>query len=75
MPAPPPPVVAPSHPPPVGFFGADQGARAPFHDPFPQVPTGHDFPAAPPPPGGHGGSDDSGFDDLARRFEDLKKRK
>ncbi len=32
-------------------------------------------PAAPPPPAANDGSDDSGFDDLARRFEELKKRK
>ncbi len=29
----------------------------------------------PPPPATNDGSDDTGFDDLARRFEELKKRK
>lgn len=45
--------------------------QAPYHDPFPQVPTS--TPQA--PYGGGGGSNDAGFDDLARRFEDLKNRK
>ncbi|CAF1369018.1 unnamed protein product [Adineta steineri] len=52
-------------------FHVDNNAKTPFNDPFPQVPN--DRPA-PPPPAAHGGSDD-GFDDLARRFEDLKNRK
>lgn len=48
-------------------FQADHSPRQPFHDPFPQVPTSS--------PSGARGSDDPGFDDLARRFEDLKNRK
>ncbi|CAM4809031.1 unnamed protein product [Rotaria magnacalcarata] len=53
-------------------FNADYGAKTPFNDPFPQVPSANDRST---PPGNHGGSDDPGFDDLARRFEDLKNRK
>jgi vacuolar protein sorting-associated protein IST1 len=49
-------------------FPADNNARAPFNDPFPQVPTST-------PGGARGGSDDPSFDDLARRFQDLKSRK
>jgi len=53
-------------------FSADNNAKTPFNDPFPQVPRTNDR-STPPAP--HGGSDDPGFDDLARRFEDLKNRK
>jgi len=62
-------------------FNFDDTAKPPpppFHDPFPQVPNTRNMPSPPPPPaasGNDGGTDDSGFDDLARRFEDLKKRK
>lgn len=51
-------------------FHADHNPRQPFHDPFPQVPT-----STPQAARGGGGFDDPGFDDLARRFEDLKNRK
>jgi len=50
----------------------DNDPRTPFNDPFPQVPNANDRST---PPGARGGSDDPGFDDLARRFEDLKNRK
>ncbi len=56
----------------------DNDAKAPFHDPFPQVPSSHDRSTPPPPatpPATNNASDDPGFDDLARRFEELKKRK
>jgi hypothetical protein len=57
----------------------DNDAKLPFHDPFPQVPSANDHstppPPPPPPPASNEGSDDPGFDDLARRFEELKKRK
>ncbi|CAF2100017.1 unnamed protein product [Rotaria magnacalcarata] len=53
-------------------FNMDSSPKVPFHDPFPQVPNSNDR-STPPAP--HGGSDDPGFDDLARRFEDLKNRK
>lgn len=55
----------------------DNSPKVPFHDPFPQVPSAQDrgAPLPPPPPATNDGSDDSGFDDLARRFEELKKRK
>ena len=61
-------------------FNIDDTAKPPpppFHDPFPQVPNARDLPSPPPPAasGNDGGADDSGFDELARRFEDLKKRK
>jgi hypothetical protein len=54
-------------------FNVDNSARVPFNDPFPQVPSAND--RSTPPAASNGGSDDPGFDDLARRFEDLKKRK
>ena len=56
----------------------DNPPKVPFHDPFPQVPTSNDHLPSPPPPqpsAANDGSDDAGFDDLARRFEELKKRK
>ncbi len=55
----------------------DNDAASPFRDPFPQVPSAHDHstPAPPSPPTANDGSNDPGFDDLARRFEELKKRK
>lgn len=62
-------------------FNFDDTAKPPpppFHDPFPQVPNTRNMPSPPPPAaasGNDGGTDDSGFDELARRFEDLKKRK
>jgi len=62
-----PPPLPSSNAPRFGFH-ADNTARAPFNDPFPQVPSSA-------PSGAHGGSNDPGFDDLARRFEDLKSRK
>jgi len=73
---PPPPPSSSSNTPNIGF-NIDGGIKAPFHDPFPQVPTTQDrsTPPLPPPPAPNDGSDDSGFDDLARRFEELKKRK
>lgn len=49
----------------------DNNPKAPFSDPFPQVPSSNDHST---PPGAVGGSDD-GFDDLARRFQELKNRK
>ena len=69
MPAPPPSANTPH----IGFT-LDRDVKAPFNDPFPQVPSANDRPV-PPPAANGGGSDDPGFDDLARRFEDLKKRK
>ncbi|CAF3285814.1 unnamed protein product [Rotaria socialis] len=70
---------APSIPPPSSSsnaprlgFNMDHSPKVPFHDPFPQVPNSNDQ-STPPAP--RGGSDDPGFDDLARRFEDLKNRK
>lgn len=42
-------------------------------DPFPQVPSAQD--RFSPPPANNDNSSDPGFDDLARRFEELKKRK
>jgi len=54
-------------------FNVDNSAKTPFNDPFPQVPNSND--RSTPPPGAHGGSDDPGFDDLARRFKNLKNRK
>ncbi|CAF0860370.1 unnamed protein product [Rotaria sordida] len=54
-------------------FNADYNAKTPFNDPFPQVPNTND--RSTPPVVHGGGSDDPGFDDLARRFEDLKNRK
>ncbi|CAF4526955.1 unnamed protein product, partial [Rotaria sp. Silwood2] len=68
---PPPPPPPSSNAPRIGF-NADYSAKTPFNDPFPQVPNANDHSA---PPAVHGGSDDPGFDDLARRFEDLKNRK
>jgi len=56
-------------------FNVDNSPRAPFNDPFPQVPSASDRSSPPPPAASGGGSDDPGFDELARRFEDLKKRK
>lgn len=74
IPQPPPP---PSTNTPHIGFKVNNDIKSPFHDPFPQVPTAQDYssPAPPPPPATNDGSDDSGFDDLARRFEELKKRK
>ncbi len=64
----PPPPPSSSNGPRFGFQ-ADNNAKTPFRDPFPQVPNST-------PAGAHGGSsNDPGFDDLARRFEDLKNRK
>ncbi|CAF1374518.1 unnamed protein product [Adineta ricciae] len=68
----PPPPPSSSNAPHIGF-NVDNGAKSPFHDPFPQVPNDRSAPT--PPPAAHGNSDDPGFDDLARRFEDLKNRK
>jgi len=77
----------PQPPPPAASSAANGGARlgfnfdanpkVPFHDPFPQVPTSQDHSAPPPaaPSTGDDASDDTGFDDLARRFEELKRRK
>ncbi len=65
---PPPP---PSNAPRLGF-NMDNVSKAPYNDPFPQVPSSNDRST---PPGAHGGSDDPGFDDLARRFEELKNKK
>ncbi|CAF1499695.1 unnamed protein product [Rotaria magnacalcarata] len=70
-----PPPSASSNAPRIGF-NIDSGAKAPFIDPFPQVPSAHDrFTPTPPPPATDNSSNDPGFDDLARRFEELKKRK
>lgn len=55
-------------------FNVDQNEKAPFHDLFPSVPTTKDFPTPPAAPN-DSNADDSGFDELARRFEELKKRK
>jgi len=73
IPPPPPPS---SNAPRIGF-NVDNSPKLPFHDPFPQVPSAQDrsTPPPPPPPAKNDGSDDSSFDDLARRFEELKKRK
>ncbi|CAF3214466.1 unnamed protein product [Rotaria socialis] len=72
---PPPLPSASSNAPRIGF-NIDSDAKAPFIDPFPQVPSAHDrFTPTPPPPAADNRSDDPGFDDLARRFEELKKRK
>ncbi|CAF1052178.1 unnamed protein product [Rotaria sp. Silwood1] len=68
---PPPPPSSSSNTPRFGF-NVDYSAKTPFNDPFPQVPNVNDRSA---PPAVHGGSDDPGFDDLARRFEELKNRK
>jgi len=70
------PSLPPPMPPPNGpryGFQPDNSAKAPYNDPFPQIP--HTTDRFPTPPPGNRGSDDPGFDDLARRFEDLKNRK
>ncbi|CAF3703690.1 unnamed protein product [Adineta steineri] len=74
---PPPPSSSSSNTPHIGF-NVPNDARLPFNDPFPQVPSARDHftpPPLPPSPPTNNGSDDPGFDDLARRFEELKKRK
>ena len=68
----PPPFAPP--PPPAGprlGFGVDAPPQPPYHDPFPAVPR------APmtPPMDRRTPDENDGFDDLARRFEELKKRK
>jgi hypothetical protein len=67
MPPPPPSSNAPRF-----DLNADNNVRAPFNDPFPQVPNAQDRST---PPAARRGSDDPSFDDLERRFADLKNRK
>ncbi len=73
-PPPPPPPSSSSNAARIGF-NVDNSPKLPFHDPFPQVPSAQDRSTPPPPPAANDGSDDAGFDDLARRFEALRKRK
>ncbi|CAF1084412.1 unnamed protein product [Rotaria sordida] len=73
---PPLPQVPPSSNTPRIGFNIDTGTKSPFIDPFPQVPSAQDHSTPPPPPPAmNDSSNDPGFDDLARRFEELKKRK
>lgn len=65
---------APPPPPPAGprlGFAVDTPPQVPFHDPFPAVPR---VPMM-PPAGQDNSNENDGFDDLARRFEELRKRK
>jgi hypothetical protein len=66
--------VAPSVNAPRIGFNIDSSPKVPYHDPFPQVPNSNDLPAA-PSVDASAPSDNADFDELARRFEDLKKRK
>lgn len=66
---PPRPAQSPSNNPHLGFPVAP---KPPAHDPFPNIPSANEHPLPPP---AQGGADDPGFDDLARRFADLKNRK
>ncbi|CAF2525263.1 unnamed protein product [Rotaria sp. Silwood2] len=75
IPPPLPPAPPSSNSPRIGF-NINNDTKAPFIDPFPQVPSAHDRSTpSPPPPAMNDSSNDPGFDDLARRFEELKKRK
>ncbi|CAF0814197.1 unnamed protein product [Rotaria sp. Silwood1] len=78
IPPPPLPPAPPSSNMPRIGFNINNDTKAPFIDPFPQVPSAHDRSTSTPPPlppAMNDSSNDPGFDDLARRFEELKKRK
>ena len=72
-----PPPTPPSSNSPIIGFNVNNDKKPPIHNLFPQVPSAHDRwpPMVPPPPPMNDALDDPGFDDLARRFEELKKRK